>query len=282
MKNNKPDIFLHHDIREYLGEWLDYKKSITPKYSLRRLAKDAALSPGYLPLVLSRKRTLTAKALDKLLPSLGLSKDEARYFHLLRTLNETDKQSEREASMIEIQKMKKYQIKNTNNLNAYKYLNHWLNVTIREMTELENFKFDAQWIRSQLVPSIPISKIQEAMDFLAKENYIKFDKDGNAIRPDHTINCNGGVYRLSMSQFHTQMLQLAVDSIYNTPATQRNIVSNTIALNPSDFESIQDIMNEALDKVQKIAKNSKNPSEIYHFAQLAFPLTGSKGRGSES
>ncbi|MCB0355747.1 MAG: TIGR02147 family protein [Bdellovibrionales bacterium] len=276
MKRNPidtPDIFKFHDIRDYLNQWVSVMKNNDKKFSLRKWAEKAEVSPAYLPLVLSGKRTLTEQALIKFIPHMSLSKEQITYLKQLRILSEAKSLAERRQALNRLQKIKKYKQLNPQDLEAYKYLNNWTHVAIRELTSVEGFKLDERWIQKKLKTKVALSKIIKAIKFLLENKFIKKNKKGQVEKPKHKIVCSGGVYKLSMSQFHTQMLSLAAKSIFETVPERRNLIGQTIAINPTDFDKIKDIMSSAQDKIQEIVKESKNPSVVYYITHLAFPLT---------
>lgn len=270
----RPNIFTYHDFREFLLDWVDHLKKRDGHFSLRKLAALVGVSPGLLPQVMSRKKRLTKKTLEKLTPHLGLSNNELSFLGHLRDLSESSQQEDRERAYKRLLGFKQYRELNSQHLEAYRYLNSWLNVTIREMTALDNFRLDPIWIKKQLRSNVPLSEIESSIELLTDLGHIKIDEQGQPLPSKQRILCDGGVFKLSMSQFHTQMLGKAVDSIYETPSEQRNLISRTVAIEDSDFDKIQAIMSEAMEKIYEVTKdNVKSNSNVYHITHLAFPLT---------
>ncbi len=277
LKGNYPNIYSYHDFREYLRDWIEHKKNIDPNFSVRSLARSSGVSPGYIPLILSGKRTLTEKSARKLVPSLNLSKSEQKYFEYIRQISESTSPDKKIEALKNIKKSKAYKNKEVDDLDSYKYLSNSLNVVIREMSAINGFQLDAKWIQDRLKTKVPISEINESIAFLLDNEILRLNRADEVEKPDHEVRCTGGVYKLSMSQFHAQMLEKAITSIYETPSDERNLVSQTIAINASDFNKIQDIMDEALEKIQNVAKQSDGASEVYYITHLAFPLSKVSG-----
>ena len=68
----RPDLYRYHDYRAFLRDWIEYQRGTRPGFSLRSLSTESGLALGYLSMVLSVARRLTAEALQKLGRPLGL------------------------------------------------------------------------------------------------------------------------------------------------------------------------------------------------------------------
>src|SRR5690242_2332286 len=104
------DLFDYHDYRDYLKEWFQLSREIYG-LSLRDVAEKCGLATGYMPMVLTGKRNLSAKALSKLLPLLQLNQNEVRYLNLLMDLSDSSDSEERLHVFSEIKKLRAYKDK---------------------------------------------------------------------------------------------------------------------------------------------------------------------------
>jgi uncharacterized protein (TIGR02147 family) len=91
---------------------------------------------------------------------------------------------------------------------------------------------------------------------------------------DRSLDCKEGVYKISLGQFHRQMLELAATSIENTPRAERYILGHTAAISCDDLDQVKEILDEALKKIEALgAKSKSGRHEVYHIELAAFPLT---------
>ena len=146
----RPDIFQHHDIREFLQEHFAYLKMQDPQFSLRNLAVRAGLSVGILPDIMSRKVTLTAKALEKIVPFLEIPKNEIVFLNWLRELSEGHTHEERAHAYKNIRRHGRYSHAQKKELESYQYLSKWYYPVIREMANWPDFQLEAKWVRARL------------------------------------------------------------------------------------------------------------------------------------
>ncbi|MGE0616220.1 MAG: TIGR02147 family protein [Bacteriovoracia bacterium] len=269
-----PNIFRFHDYREFLQAWLKYQKSLKKGFSLRSFCAEVGVSPAYLSMMLSGKRPLTDRALEKMIPALKLTGPQGNYLKQLRTIGESSSQAERLGALKRIRKFRYYRKLNPNEVEVHRYLTRWYYVAIREMTGLPEFRADAKWIQSHLKKHVPLGEIEEALKFLHEQGYIKLLPDGRAEHPDKSLNCVGGVFRIAMREYHEQMLGLAVDSLENMTAEERDMTSYTVAVPKADFLKIKAIMDEAINRVEQLGKNAnaKDCDSVYHIGFFTFPL----------
>jgi uncharacterized protein (TIGR02147 family) len=153
---------------------------------------------------------------------------------------------------------------------TFKYLKKWWNVAIREMSELPGFQEDGEWIQQKLLFSVSINEIRKSLKFLNKHKLLA--RYGSLRR----LNCQGDVYKLSLSEFHAQILDKAVESIYKVSSEERYILGQTLAIDSKKFPEAKAILEEALEKIVKLGDLEKNPSDVYQFSFIGFPLTRMK------
>ncbi len=275
-QKTRPEVFAHHDYREFLQAWIEYNKNLDGSKTLRALSRNADLSPGYLPLVLSGQRSLSEKALKKLMPHLGLKPQEQSYLKILVALGEARSQEERSHALKQIQRFEAYKDKNTSELEVHKYLSRWYLVTIRELVATEGFKWNAKFIQGRLKRHVPVSEIEKAMGFLTKHGFVAVDKNGLASLPNKSLKCEGGVYQIALGDYHREMLNLAVESIDQTEKDARYLSGYTFAVAKENIDAAKEILDEAKKKIVELEQKQKSADSVYHVELSFFPLSEDK------
>ena len=271
--SKRPQVYDYHDYRAFLKDWLVFQKASQSNFSLRMLSSHAGLTAGFLPLVLSGKRPLSKNAFSKLVPLLGLDPSESSFLEILITLGNTDSQEVRLQSLRQMKRFGAYQKNNSKETEVYLYLTHWYYVVIREMAALPGFHLDAEWIQLHLHDLVALKEIREAIAFLTENHYIELCADGSIQPPQKDLNCHGGVYRIALTQFHREMLELAVKSMESTPSSARSIVGHTVAIKSENFEKANAIIDDALNKIRALGEQENDPDTVYHLEMALFPLT---------
>lgn len=256
-----------------MSDWFSYSKSRQTDFSLRSLAKKAQLSCAYLPLVMAGARSLSANALEKLIPFLGLKTREAAYLNMLRQLSEGETQEARLSAFEQIKKIANYQLLNPKEIEAYQYLNDWCFVAIREMAAMEGFKAEAKWIHARLRGQVTLSQVKNALEFLIQNRFLTLHPDGRVTQKEKDIECVGGVYRLALGRFHSEMLRVSSDVMATSKADERAITGYTMAFSSEQFPEVRKILDEAVGRIEALGKNGKHADTVYHTTLMAVPLT---------
>jgi uncharacterized protein (TIGR02147 family) len=279
----RPNIFCYHQYVEFLKDWFSFQKKTKKGFSLRKIAQECEIAIGYLPMVLSKQRPLSVETLKKLMPVLQLSKNELQFLESMHSLGISASQEERVQSLDRMKRHQNYRKNNPNEAETFEYLTRWYYFAIRELSADPEFKLDAEWIQERLRIHIPLKEIKDAIEFLVKNKYIEVSVDGKVVPPQKHINCSGGVYRIALGQQHKQLLRLAEKSIDNADSSERQLVGHTFAIPASDYDEVQKIISEALEKLRAITKSSEGKSRdaVYHMEMALFPLTKNKTGSKE-
>ena len=269
----KPNIQNYHDYLEFLKDWTEYLKEQESGFSLRKIAKEAGIASGYLSMCFGRKRKLSLKFYEKIKPFLKLSVKEKRFLDLLQIIAESEVAKERAQALADLQKLKDYKENHQSELETYQYLSHWYYVVIRELVNLPEFKNEPAWIQERLRGRISQKEITESFKFLLKFGFIIEDSAGKFKVTKKQLSCHEGVYKISLGEFHRQMLDFAKLSIDEVSREERILLGHTAALTKQQYDKVQAILLDAINKIETVENTSQPETEVYHIEVAAFPLT---------
>ena len=160
---------------------------------------------------------------------------------------------------------------------VYLYLSKSLNVVIREMSALPDFKPDPAWIGPRLRGRFTRQEIKTSLVFLARAGFIANTSKGEGARPsERQLDCSGPVLDAALAQFHTEMLTRAAQSITEVSATERQVLGHTFAIPASFAGELSKILTGAQSAIQQLeirANKDQKPEVIYHVALAGYPLT---------
>lgn len=273
MGSNKPDLFTYHDHIHFLNDWFQFLKNSKTGFSMRSLAKKSQLAVGFISMMLRRERELTEKSFQKILGHLHLNVQEMKFLDLLRIVGQSTEPQVRVAAVQKMLKLKGFRDKNNKDVRVYEYLTKWYYVAIYEMTALNGFKLDSRWVQANLGKKIGLSEIDDAFKFLQKQQFIKQDEHGNWFQTKSHLDCREGIFKLSLGEFHRQMLALAAESIETTEREHRLIMGQTMAVSVADFEKIKKIIQDAVQEINEVGSKTSLKTDVYHIELAAFPLT---------
>jgi len=266
------EIFRYHDYRAFLVDWLAYRKATERRFSWRKLATQAGLATGMLPMILSGKCPLSIKAMKKLQPHLALTETELSFLENLVYLGTSDSQDERLTALERMKRFHRYRELHQNESEVHQYMTHWYYAAIREMACLRDFRLEPEWIQSALTYSVSLKEVKDAIEFLTKNGYLQVTNSGVVIPPQKVLDCSGGIYRLSLSQFHKEALELASQAIEKIPSDKRNVQGHTFSLNSRNYLKAQAIVDEAIQRVRELGKAETRGDAVYQMEISLFPL----------
>ncbi len=269
----KPNIQNYHDYLEFLKDWTEYLKLQDDGFSLRKLAKQAGIASGYLPMCFSRQRRLSLKFYEKIKPFLKLSVKEKRFLDLLRIIAESEIPDERVQALTDLQKQTDYKLSHHSELEAHQYLSRWYYVAIRELVNLSDFKNDPAWIQDRLRGRISQKEISEGIQFLIKYGFIIMSPSGKFKVAKKQLSCHEGVYKISLGEFHRQMLDIAKNSIDEVSRDERLLLGHTVTLSKDQYDKVQAILRDAVNKIETVDISSQLETEVYQIELAAFPIT---------
>ena len=277
----KLNIQNYHDYLEFLKAWTEYLKEQKKDFSLRKVAKEAGIASGYLSMCFNRKRKMSKTVYDKIKPLLHLSNKEIRILDLLRVISESEIPKERVDALSDLQKLSDYKASHNSELEVHQYLSHWYYVAIRELVNLPDFKIDSAWIQSRLFGRISQKEVLQGTQFLLNYGFILKTPSGKFEVAKKQLSCHEGVYKISLGEFHRQMLDIAKKSIDDTSRDERLLLGHTVALSVVQYDKIQNILREAIEKIESLDTTSGSESEVYQIQVAAFPLTKKPAPGND-
>jgi uncharacterized protein (TIGR02147 family) len=274
----KPDVYAFHDYREFLRTLLQYLKQ-TQRLSTRKIARQSGVAESYFSMIISGERKLSTEQLEKLAPILGLDRSEISYLEHLVEIDEAEDSEERFEALKKIQRFHGYQNLNPQEIETYRYLEHWYHVAIREMSVVPGFQAEPKWIQKALRYKVGLPEIKAALDFLIDHGFLTRMPDGKVVSSGKLVQCKTGVLKPALIKFHDEMLQLAITSLTEVPNTERNVSAFTSGIPLEKMEEARAILDEARRKIVELTTTTQGPAKdtIYHFAFLAFPLTNKLG-----
>lgn len=272
----RPFINEYQDPVAFLKDWVAFLKTTSSRFSLRQLAQKSDVSVSYLTMILKKERPLTNKFFNKIAPNLSLTQLELKTLERLLGVIRSKSAEEKSKALRHLQNLRSYRQSNPAEWEVHKYLSNWFHLAIREMVQLEDFKNDLSWIQERLIEKLPQNEISRAIELLLELHLLDND-DGKLSISKRTLQCHDDVFRISLGNFHAEMLKLAAKSISKTSREKRLILGSTIGLPKEKIPELFSMIQEFQRKMEKWSEPFQNIDEIYHIEMATFPLTKKKG-----
>lgn len=225
LKKLKPQIrpSSFTDGREYLHSLYAAAKQEDPKYSFIKMAEELGFAPtNIIYQIIEGKRPLTAKTGQKIVSGLGLTGNDRRYFMELIQLKSWKNPADRNAALEKLLTFKQTEPQKIEP-DMLEYYSQWYYPVIREMTRLQDFQSDPNWIAATIVPRIRPEQAKESLKMLEHMQLIKYNGDLKRHEAvESTIFSGHEVSGVGMMNYHAKMIDVAKAALTQAPSAQRD------------------------------------------------------------
>lgn len=248
------------NFRARLQQELVNRSRKNPQYSLRSFAKSLQIQSSALAEMLSGKRTITKKTIEKLGLSLGLSMEELNHYQAVKSQKSSPGASAK-ATYHSI------------TIDQYALISDWYHYAILELIKVKEFKSNNAWISRVL--GITKSEVNIAVERLLRMGLLETTSSGD-LRDTSTgfsTNISGSLTSQGSKQLQKQILEQSIEALTNLPIEVRNHTSMTMAIDPKHLpEAIKRIASFRRELCEYL-ESQGDPTEIYQLSLSLFPIT---------
>jgi uncharacterized protein (TIGR02147 family) len=228
-------------------------------------------------MVLKENSPLSPRVLVMLAKPLGLNREEMNYWAHLAALVDAKSLDEQKQVFRNLSKTGLYKSHHKEAILAHQYFSNWYYVAIRELANRKDFSLNPKWVSDQLVKTVPLTEVREALDFLIEHGLIIKIENGKYSASERNIQCEGVVYRMALTEFYKQTYEMCVESIYETPREERYLTSHSLAISEDGFAELQSILVETVNRLQALTKKEDKKGNVgkcvYHVSLAGIPMS---------
>lgn len=268
------NVFQYLDSGELLNAIIEDKQQKFPSFSLRSISKRVGLkSSGYLSMILRGERRVTLSLMEKLVPTLSLSKNEEAYiFELVRFCNA--KNSDVKERAFETLKALRYSSKVEVSRSQSEFYSQWYYGVLRELVNILDIHIEnVNDIAEHLEPQVSVRDLKNALRTMEKIGILYKDSSGVFHNRDKVITAGNDFDKYQLMKLMKKNLELAGNAIEKTPKERRELSSLTISINRDSYEEIQRKLANVRREILTLASETKNPSDVYQLNMQLFPFT---------
>jgi len=260
---------------EILKPYFEQKREVKPSYSLRALARDLQLSPGFVSQVFSGQRSPSLSAAENFARVLKIRKTDAEVLRksvalhsgenigIRKILNEYLKQDSAALAF------KKYKRKK---MAPLLYLTKWYQIALMELITCEKYRSDERLIAQKL--QISLTDLRASLFTLVNASLIE-KVNGRwkkkVLHQDFPTDTTHEATR----QYHRTMTSKALEILSEQnqgEVHRRRMIGATLAVNPENLDKVVDQLNAFLYKMTSLLGEG-SCSEVYQINLQLFPLT---------
>jgi uncharacterized protein (TIGR02147 family) len=264
----------------YLQALYDSAKELNNKCSYQRFSDRLGFdSTSYSFQVLNGQRPLAPRTAKRISSALKLNSDETSYFNALCQYRFPKNQKNKDEAMATIIEIRQSKIPSDLDRAYSEYFSEWYHPVIRELASLPEFVAEPSWISAKIFPRITAEQAEHSLALLKKINFIAFDPDLQRWRPtNQNIMTKDLVRSLVLKQFHQSIIEVAQSAVTALPASDREVMATTIAMNAEDFARAVNMLRKLHQEIIQSISHSpvQNGSEIFQLNTQLFAVSRSK------
>ncbi len=223
-----------------------------PKYSLRAFAKFVKMDASSLSQILSGKRDLSKKMIERLSSILTATPKDLKSFGMLPRGTDVDGDF--------------YQV----GVDSFAVISDWYHYAIMELTFVDGFQADAKWISRKL--NITVEETKAAIERLKRLGLLvdenkSFLKTNRLITNHAQVNTSG-----AHKELQRQLLLKALNAIEECPQEDKDITSMTMAIDVAKLDEARSLIRRFRRDLCALLEDGEQ-SQVYNLGVQLFPLT---------
>lgn len=267
-------IYEYRNYRDFIRSYVAQKIAENPQFSLRAMAKKLEITQPFLTEVIKGRKNLSPEMAHRVARKLELNDTEAEYFCVLAQAEAT-KDPHLKGSLFD--KLKDLSPSGERyedlNVETFRLISDWYHLVIRNMADIEGFSFQP----GEIAKRLGITKIeaQAAIERLLRMGLIESDPANtkNYRKTKASVMVESDVPNEALRRFHRQMLEKAIESLESQTPQEKIVGSETFAFSPKYLKEADQITDEYLTKMSKLASRAGSKTQVYHLGVQFFNLT---------
>lgn len=270
-----PEIYTYLEANKLLNKKFHEKKLKNSSFSIRSWAAQMGLkSHGSLQQILAGKRTLPKKYIPKIIQSLNLNTNEARYFETLIDFEKAKTVEEKEIYYQRLthlrpskQKIQALEIEN------FKYFQNPLHSIIRTMIERKDFKNSPMWIKKNLRLKTSLKEIKDVIERLITLGFVSLNN--NELKKIHQhIRNKIDVPSRAVEEYHQKMGLMAAKEVKQQPIDEREYNSFCLNIKEDKMRDAKNKIRNFIDEfITEFEAPNKKSNNTYQLNVQLFSLT---------
>lgn len=270
-------IYDYVDYRMFLRDAVKAKLAAQPRLSLRALAKRAGFaSPGYVQMVIGKKRNLTLRSSERLAEVLGLRETEARFFNLLVRLNQARELEEKRTLIDEM-----YALAKTNPAKALRKIAAirilgldfaWYNFVILELATCRSFALTPQNVFRAMLGRVSHTDLVGGFRFLENQGFLRRTAKAYTLAAYTQLQTPDEVQSLNVQELHRNNCWNAERAL-QLPLKEREFQGITMALSEEKFAELKKLLKGWSQEIGSRFANDPDAENVYQINLQVFPVT---------
>lgn len=232
-------------------------------YSLRSFARHLGVSPAFLSQVVKNKRQISLRRAQQIASRLEDTEAIGQNFLYSVIASKTTPELPLSVSNSKKPRERFHEIP----LSVFVKVNEWYHAALGELTQLDSFESNPQWIAKRL--GLSLSQATNAINDLITAGKLKWKDEKLVSTQSHTrISGAIGIPSRILREFHLAMMKRAERSIRMESTKERVFGGIVVAIDPDKLEEANERMKKFRAEMAEFLGGGKKTSVYYLSMQL--------------
>jgi uncharacterized protein (TIGR02147 family) len=284
--SGRPQIQKYLDYREFLKDWIEWRRAKDRDFSQRVFAREAGLplsSSSLLPAVLKGRRNLSQNLRVQFSAALKLGDRDSQYFELLVQFNQAKGMEEKNHFFSQLTKFRtsRAQILQETQM---EFFSKWAYSAVRNYFGMDSRQANPAVIGQKLLPKVPANEVQEAIRLLLELGLIKKTANGFTVADRH-IFTSKDVQAKSARGHLKELTRMGMEVLDQVPPEARQYNALMFTISEAGFQTVKDRIRSFMEELREIIDRDHGEDRIYSMTLQLFPNSqlpekGEAGRGA--
>jgi uncharacterized protein (TIGR02147 family) len=280
MRIDQFNIYEYESSRVILCSYLENRKEVDPKFSVRKWAKDLELSShSLLSLQIQGKRKIKTQHISRLAESMGLSEVEGRYFKGLTILEKSTTEEERQYNLSHLIQSIPTKKVMTKQFKSFKLVSNWVYMGILSLSELDGFVMSEETILEKLGHRVSRGQLLDCLHLLTTEGLLN-EKNGIYFPNYGSVTSRNDYSDAGIREYHKGACDLAKEAVDSLDLDQREFQSLCLGIPLEKMDLAKELIRKFRDDFYHAVGGSGD--EIYKMNIQLFQLSRSTAEDQTS
>ena len=269
------DLYVYQSHVEYLRQVYEGMKSTRKHYTLKDYSKDLGFGENNtMAQINTGHRKLSQKAAGRIAEILKFDNSEKRYFLTLIALEYAKTQAEKEQHMALILELQGRHRDDPKDQQELSFFNDWHHAVVFELLDMKS-PSSIEEICKKFAMKLSVNQVSKSIELLEGLGLVaELEKDsGKYLKLKQDFSAGSNVPGMAIVRFHQEMMNLAKESLIETPPNQRDISSVTISIDEDMIERIKSDIRMFRSYLLFIASQSQKGDKVMQINIQFFPLS---------
>lgn len=264
-----------NDYRDWLRDILAERVQSNPHYSLRAFARDLAISPASVSLIINRKKGLSRKKAAEVSRRLSLDTQEQELFQALVSLESARDEVDRNIARARIAQITLADQTRQIEMAVFRVMSDWQHFAILQLTSLREFKPDHGWIAGRL--HLEIGVVEQSVSRLFRLGLLVSDESGGWKPSERVTFARSDIPSEALRNFHRQVIEKGLRAIRGQRVDERFLVSGFFAIRKQDYPAVVEKVRAAYREISRSSACTPGEGdELYALSMQLFSTTSER------